>query len=85
VRTFTGAVFLTLAISALAMFFPLMVGQATPFAEWTVYALQTMWLLSIIWCVSAFGTKGLWLFLSAPFALWWPWSIAILCGRGPCF
>jgi hypothetical protein len=88
VRRISLPVGLTLGTGGLALILPLVLKTASASGvENLVMALQLTWFAGLLWCLLKLN-KSLWLIASAPFALFWPWTLLVVttigCGLHPC-
>ena len=88
-RNFVVAIGTGLAAAAIALLAPFAMQDSSELAvQIVLIGAQVAWIATTVWCVYAFGKKGLWLLASAPFALAWPWAIllylTIRCGLASC-
>jgi hypothetical protein len=78
---------MTLAVAAVALFMPFW-GDAKKLLP-AIFGLQILWVTLVFGCAFVFRKKYLWLLLTAPFALFWPWTQALLimavCTPRDCF
>ena len=69
----------SLSVGALGYFVPYLIGPSHWEWETTIgLSLAILWAGALVSCLVRFGKRGLWFFIGAPLALWWPFIVFMM-------